>query len=116
VADLVADAAERTVPETVRETVETVESLTAGRGETTVQAVADRLKLDKSAALRRVQVAVQRGYLKNLEEKRGRPARLVLGDPLPAEVTILPTVDDLERLHGCSANGGDIHEAAEVVP
>jgi hypothetical protein len=51
-----------------------------------------------------------------LKERLGRPAQLVLGDPLPTEVTILPTVDDLERLHGCSANGGDIHEAAEVVP
>lgn len=35
------------------------------------------------------------GYLRNLEEKRGRPLRLVLGDPLPEEKHALPSPDDL---------------------
>jgi hypothetical protein len=54
-----------------------------------------------------VRAALEHGYLKNLEDRRGRPSRLVLGDPLPAEVTILPTVEDLERLHGCSGDERD---------
>jgi len=107
VADLVADAAERAVPDTVRETVEQVRILTDPEGETTVLAVAQALGLDKSTASRRVRMAIERGHLRNLEDKRGRPSRLVLGDPLPEEQTILPTARDLERLHGCSGVGGD---------
>ena len=111
VADLVADAAERTVPDTVRETVEAVASQTAAGEETTVLAVAGLLKLDKSAASRRVRMALERGYLKNLEEKRGRPLRLVLSEPLPEEQTILP---DPERLHGCTVvEGGSDEDLTE---
>jgi hypothetical protein len=40
----------------------------------------------------------------------------VLGDPLPAEVTILPTVDRLEQLHGCSRDGGDGHPIEDDYP
>jgi hypothetical protein len=106
VADLVSDAVEQTVSESIRATVEKVADLTTAGGETTVVQVAARLGIDKSAASRRVKAATERGYLKNLEDHRGRPSRLVLGDPLPAEVTILPTVEDLERLHGCSGVAG----------
>jgi len=113
VADLVADAAERSVPETVRETVERVRVLTYPEGETTVVAVGQALGLDKSAASRRVRVATERGYLRNLEDKRGRPSRLVVGDPLPEEQTILPNASDLERLHGCSATAGGKADDAE---
>jgi hypothetical protein len=117
VADLVADAAERSVPASVRETVATVGSLTLAGGETTVLALAQAMGLDKSAASRRVRAAIERGYLKNLEDKRGRPARLVLGEPLPVEQTILPEPAELERLHGCSAPVGDMHgRPAEAPP
>jgi len=115
VADLVADAAERAVPDTVRETVEQVRILTHPEGETTVLAVAQAIGLDKSAASRRVRMATERGYLRNLEDKRGRPSRLVLGDPLPEEQTILPTAPDLERLHGCSGVGGGRADEPEAI-
>ena len=115
VADLVADAVERTVPATVRDTVAAIGDLTLAGGETTVVAAASRLGLDKSAAWRRVRVAVDRGYVKNLEEKRGRPARLTLGDPLPEDLAVLPTRDDLERLHGCTvAPGGYVQTSSDA--
>jgi hypothetical protein len=99
VADLVSEGIEATVPATVRETVEMVKRL---RDETdedvTIAALAQELKLDKSAAWRRVRTAIDRGYLKNLEDRKGRPARLVSGDDLPDDIEILPT---LERLQGC---------------
>jgi acyl-coenzyme A thioesterase PaaI-like protein len=107
VADLVSDAVEQTVSETMRATVDVVAELTSAAGETMVVQVAARLGIDKSSASRRVRVALERGYLKNLEDRRGRPSRLALGDPLPADVTILPTVQDLERLDGCSGDAGD---------
>jgi hypothetical protein len=111
VADLVAEAAERTVPDTTRETVGAVADLVAGRDSTTITAVAERLKLDKSAAWRRTRVAMERGYVRNLEEKRGRPARLVLGDALPEELVVLP---EAERLQGCSPVSGDRYHASET--
>jgi hypothetical protein len=106
VTDLVSDAVEQTVSDAIRATVEKVAELTIAGGETTVVQVAAQLGIDKSSASRRVRAATERGYLKNLEDHRGRPSRLALGDPLPAEVTILPTVGELERLHGCSGVGG----------
>jgi hypothetical protein len=106
VTDLVSDAVEQTVSDAIRATVEKVAELTIAGGETTVVQVAAQLGIDKSSASRRVRAALDRGYLKNLEDHRGRPSRLALGDPLPAEVTILPTVENLERLHGCSGVAG----------
>ena len=99
VADLVSEGIEATVPATVRETVEMVSRL---RDETekgvTIAALAEELKLDKSAAWRRVRSAMDRGYLENQEDRKGRPARLVTGDDLPDDIEILPAP---ERLQGC---------------
>jgi len=104
VADLISDGIGATVPATIRETVSTVAALTAGGGETTNTAVAAMLGLDTSAGQRRVRAAIARGVVRNLEERRGRPARLVVGDPLPNDREILPSV---ERLQACIADGGD---------
>ena len=54
-------------------------------------------KLNKSTVSRRVGTALAGGYLKNLEDKKGRPFRLELGDPLPEECEILPAPDVLEQ-------------------
>ncbi len=107
VADLVADGVEATVSATVRETVGAVgRLLTGGATETTVSAVGKVLTVDKATALRRVRVVIDRGYVRNLEDRRGRPARLVLGEPLPDDVPILPAVETLrERLEGCTVAG-----------
>lgn len=104
VAVLIGEAAERTIPTTVRETIAAADDLTLTGGETSLPAIAEALGLDKSAASRRVRVAIDRGYLRNLEERRGRPSRIVLGDPLPADVQILP---EPEVLQCCSASPGD---------
>ena len=100
VADLVSEGVEATVPATVRETVEMVERL---RDETeedvTIAALAEELKLDKSAAWRRARSAMDRGYLENKEERKGRPAKLVVADALPDDMEILPAP---ERSHGCT--------------
>lgn len=67
--------------------------------------MAHTLGLDKSAAARRIAAAVQLGYLRNLEDRKGRPARLILGESLPESVAILPSS---EVLHGCSVDRGDV--------
>ncbi len=103
VADLVSEGVEATVPATVRETVETLGRLHCEESEpVTIVKLAEELKLDKSAAWRRVRAAIDRGHLKNLEDRRGKPARLVPGEEMPEDARILPTVEDLarERLAG----------------
>jgi len=91
VADLISEGIEATVPATVRETVEKVAELYSKDSEAVrVAELSRELKLDKSATSRRVGSATDRGYLKNLEERRGRAARLILGDRLPEDLEILP--------------------------
>lgn len=104
VADLISEGVEATVPKTVRETVEAVKRLLEGSESEpiTTAAVAQELRLDKSAALRRVRAAIDRGHLKNIEDRKGRPARIVLGDPIAGEVEVLPSV---EKLRGCRVAG-----------
>lgn len=86
VADLMSEGVKATVPATVRETVAAVATLE----EPSISQVARRLELDQSAGQRRVAKAVAEGYLRNLEDRRGRAARLVVGDPLPDDVELLP--------------------------
>ena len=74
-----------------------------------VAAVAREIELDHSAAYRRVRAALAKGYLVNAETRKGRPAKLQLGEPLPADQEILPTRDALEQ-RDCTlaeASGGD---------
>ena len=94
VADLVAAGIGATVTPTMRETVQAVRDCDLGEG-VTVQRLAVELTLDRSAVQRRCQGARQRGYLTNLEEKRGRPARYAIGDAMPEEIDVLPrTIPD----------------------
>ena len=108
VADLISEGVEATVPKTVRETVEAAKRLLddSESEPITTAAVAGELKLDKSAALRRVKTAIDRGHLKNLEDRRGRPARIILGEPIAGEVELLPSVERLaEQAGGCTVAG-----------
>jgi len=101
---LVADAVDATVSSTIRETVAAVTRLRAGNEGVTIASVAKELKLDRSTTWRRVKAAISKGFIKNLEEKRGHPARLVIGDPLPEEVSVLPLP---ETLTGTVDGNGD---------
>ena len=98
VADLVSQGVGATVSKTLRETVDAVARLegNASSDGVSTTTLGQKLNLDKSSTSRRAKEALARGYLKNLEDKRGRPARLVLGDPLPDEIAVLPTKETLE--------------------
>jgi len=108
--DLVSQGVEQTVPTTVRATVNAVfqacqldappdsrpvSRLNAEPITASVAQVAKALSLERSSASRRINQALGLGYLKNLETKEGRPLRLVLGDSLPGERTIMPTPEEL---------------------
>jgi hypothetical protein len=104
VADLISEGVEATVPKTVRETVEAVARLTDDSDGTpvTMVQVGRELKLDKNATYQRVQRALDGGYLKNLEERQGRPYQLVVGDSMPEDQPILP---EPKRLQGFTVSG-----------
>ena len=112
VADIVAQGVDATVKPEVREVVETVARLLEEeRDEVRQVDLRGALPLDKSAISRRVAHAVDAGFLRNLEDRRGRPARLVLGDPLPDDLELLPTaerlVGEVEELRSCAVNQRD---------
>lgn len=107
VADLIAQGIDSTIPPVIRETVGAVEKLIGGTdAEASVAQAAKALNLDKSAASRRCRAALDAGYLVNREDRRGRPARLVIGEPMPDDLEILPRP---EVLHGCTVDRGDSH-------
>lgn len=96
VADLVAEGIGSTVPESVRQTVETVAELAAAHKDgVPVAAVAAALNLERTSATRRLHTARDRGYLVNDEDQRGKPARYVLGEPLPGDTVVLPEREDI---------------------
>ena len=102
--DLFDVAARATVAETVRETVEAVRDL-IGPSQQAVSgtAVADALKLDTSTVSRRLHAALKDGYLENLEVRKGRPMRVVIGEPMPDKVALLPSPESLEA--ACTVAG-----------
>lgn len=107
VADIVSAGIEATVPPTMRETVDAVVDLSPSHPDgVPLTALAAKLKLDKSSASRRANSACHRGYLRNEEDKKSRPARFKVADPIPVGVEVLPSVEVLQR---CSVNEGDIY-------
>jgi len=94
----------------MRETVDCVTALATDDQPATMTVVAQRLGLDVSSASRRVRAATAKGYVRNLEDSRGRPSRLVPGDPMPDRFEILPLP---ERLHVCSEDDGGTRPSAD---
>jgi hypothetical protein len=75
----------------------------------TVKQVAKKLKLDHNPTWRRVQDSIRVGVLRNLEERKGRPARLVLGDAIEAvEVELLPEAKALIEALNADAQNVDV--------
>jgi hypothetical protein len=104
VSDLVSEGIEATVPKSVREAVHAVARLHAQEDAQSVAVlqVAKELKLDRTAASRRVRSAKDRGFLRDLEDNPRKPSRLVPGDPLPEDLEILPKPEDVQAYKACT--------------
>jgi hypothetical protein len=120
VAPLIGESIGTTVRAATRGTVEAVAALGASAGDdrdegrgVQAQAVVRHLGLHKSTVSRRLGVAKADGYLVNLETVQGRPGRWVLGDPLPDEETLLPTVTKLQGFMAARATAGEGEGAAQ---
>lgn len=89
VADLVSHGTGQKVRETVRQTVEAVKQLMAGKADgVTYTEIGKKLGIDESAARRRVYTA--KSYLENRETRPRCAAKIVLGEPLPDDRQVLP--------------------------
>lgn len=103
--DIVSQGVQATVSPALRETVKAVAEIETETGlPVGVTQLADRLGIDKAAASRRVNVALQGEYLIDTADRdqkgkrrRGYPAKLTVGDPLPADRPVLPAPADLEN-------------------
>jgi hypothetical protein len=119
VADVMAEGVGATVSETVRETVEAVAGIASPEG-IELRPLADRLNLDKSNVSRRLARAADGGYVRNLEDKRGKPGRWIVGDPLPEAADLLPDPAQLCNTaqspdqDRCGVAAGSDGERAEV--
>ena len=112
VADLISDAVGSAVSATVRETVETVAKLDGDGQGVKVHVLAEHLGLERSTVQYRVTAARDKGYLVNVEDKRGRAGRWRSGSPLPDDVVILP-----ERVEGVNPHAEPAsHIIADAAP
>jgi hypothetical protein len=112
VADLLAEGVRLTVSPETRETVNAVAELTADGAAEGVRnkQIATRLGLDESSTSRRARKARDAGYLVNLEDRRGKPARYLVDEPMPEDVPILPAPSELAEsctIAPLPAGGGD---------
>lgn len=109
VGDLIAEGVEANVPPLVRETVEVVRELGGmivghekpDDGVNAAQ-VARQLGIEKMGGHRRLRRAADGGWVRNLETRRFREGRWVVGEPLPDEVAVLPDPDTVREAMGVS--------------
>ena len=97
VGEMMSEGVEAVASAAVRETVATAARLLEESGDEhiTAKAIGAELGVDKAAISRRVRQAVDTGYMENLEDRKGRPMRLVLGEPIPEDSPILPAAEEL---------------------
>ncbi len=91
VKDVVAENIEAGIAPSVRETVQAVCTLHKSGKRVSVTSLSEHLDLNKSTVSRRVAEAISLGFLKNLESRDGRVAKIVPGEPLPNDIEILPS-------------------------
>jgi len=92
----ITEGVEKSVSKELRETVDAVANAKSRFG-ISITDLANILNLHTSSVSRRLEVAIDRGYLRNSETRPGFPANITVGDPLPEEVEILPSRERLAR-------------------
>jgi phage/plasmid primase-like uncharacterized protein len=111
--DLLAEGSELKVHKSVMETIEAVDAVAEEKadawdklrksnpnaGGAVVRDIAKILKIDRSGAQRRLRVAIDAGYMVNLETRRGYQGRYETIGGKPFDGVVLPTADDLYDKH-----------------
>ena len=92
------------VKKAMLETIKAVEQATAGLNDeaegASAQEIAKALRLDKSAAWRRLSAARNDGFVVNLEQRRGMPGKYrSVRTKIEPEIDILPSPEQLTQTH-----------------
>ncbi len=98
IADIIQQQAGVGITPAMRETVEAVQKILEENGQefiVTQTYLKKKLGLDKASISRRVRASLEAGYLINLEDKKGKPYRLKMGEPLPEALELLPSPEKL---------------------
>ena len=108
IGDIAAEGADIAVSPELMETINRVEIATAGiptDDGATAHEIAKALKLDKATALRRLRVAAEKGFVVNLEQRKGLPGKWRRTEQEVEAEELLPTVD-LVKEHECVRREG----------
>ena len=104
---IVAEASGASIPKAVQEVIDAVTAATAdlGVGEgVTSDKIAKLLKLDQSAAWRRLRVAMNKGFVVNLETRQRQPGRYRVTDQEVEAEELLPASEALTAEDGGGAH------------
>jgi hypothetical protein len=103
VVDLISEGIDASVKPIVRQTVLAVAQIIQGKSNkvATYDELCEKLGRDDSTISRRVKEAISDGYLRNLEVGDGKLARIILGNPLPKDIMVIPSPDELEKYISC---------------
>lgn len=107
------EGVDSSVPPIVRQVVVTLQSLlNSTKTQANITEVANAQGINKSNASRHVKRAIECGYIVNEEIKKGCEAKLVLGEPMPEDGQVLPTVAQLlEAVQGVTQPPDTLTEA-----
>lgn len=120
--NLVSETVQSSVSKEIRETVNAVDDLVRShpkQGYATMTQLANRLRLDKSSVSRRANTAIELGFLNNLEDHKGKSARLILGEKMPSvDTEALPHPDLIRKIMGGGPlpNGATVQHSATQEP
>lgn len=88
---------EMTVPKRIKETVNAVAKIAEEQDDNvTTHQVAEQLKIHRATANRRVNEALHSGYLENTDPNPNRPKQLQLGEDMPKDLKLLPSVKEIK--------------------
>lgn len=112
VAPLISEGVRMAVSLATRETVDAVIELAPTNPDGVMGTVlAAKLKLDPSAARRRLEVAERGGWVVNQEDRSRRPGRWAVGEQLPTREQILPPAERVQAAAKASA----FNEAPDLI-
>jgi hypothetical protein len=95
--DSISAEVESIVPREVRKTVLAVKKIIKNNDSDSVSItdLSEYRCRHKSTVDRHVQYAISKGYLVNMEERKGMPAKIQIGEPMPRKNGVLPTPKEL---------------------
>jgi hypothetical protein len=104
--EVIAAGVDSTVAPEIRETVQAVAKLAARSKPVELSDLVGELGIHRTTAWRRVRDAIKLGYLRDLETRERQACRIVIGNPLPENINILPSPKAVLRHYKSSRKTG----------